>query len=106
MGKSQCTMHTEGVLPGLHIVLHQNNPKQTQRKHQEKEKVGGREVEMGVKVSEELIHCKITAKLYSHPAANTNKHEFFLRIYVKRKSEKPKKQYTPFVDLRATSDHL
>lgn len=41
-----------------------------------KRKWGGREVEMGVKVSEELIHCKIAAKLYSHPAANINKHEF------------------------------
>lgn len=72
-------MHIEGVLPGLHIVLHQNNPpknsKETLRK-KKKRKWGEGEVEIGVKVSEELIHCTIAAKLYSHPAANINKHEF------------------------------
>lgn len=76
MGKSQCTIYTDGVLSGLHTALYQNNPKQTQREHQEKRKWGEREVEMEVKVSEELIHCTIATKLYSHLAANINKREF------------------------------
>lgn len=51
----------------------QKDPKETPTK---KKGVGGRVVEIGVKVSEELIYCTTAAKLYSHPAANINKYEF------------------------------
>lgn len=98
MGKSQCTIHIEGVLPGLHMVLHQNNPPKTQRKHWEKKrKWGEREVEIGVKVSEELIHCTIAAKLYSHPAANINKHEFSSQTFKSWGYQRSLKNNTSFL---------
>lgn len=60
-----CTRYSTKITP--------NRPKGNTKK---KEREGGREVEIGVKVSEELIYCTTAAKLYSYPAANINKHEF------------------------------